>query len=75
MSLKVPWVIYPPRQQQCLTHDNLCAAALTRPPIRGRGNQLQGPRQFVGIRLDDESGDGVVAGCLVAVSTEPLSVR
>eukprot|EP00752_Nemacystus_decipiens_P018692 g16756.t1 len=32
------------------------------------------PGQFVGIRLDD-GGDGGVAGCLVAVSTEPLSVR
>ncbi|CAM9895691.1 unnamed protein product, partial [Hapterophycus canaliculatus] len=32
------------------------------------------PGQFVGIRLD-EGGDGGVAGCLVAVSTEPTSVR
>lgn len=32
------------------------------------------PGQFVGIRLD-KGGDNGVAGCLVAVSTEPTLVR
>ena len=32
------------------------------------------PGQFVGVRLDS-GGDGGVAGCLVAVSMEPTSVR
>lgn len=32
------------------------------------------PGQFVGVRLDN-GGDGGVAGCLVAVTMEPTSVR
>lgn len=42
-------------------------------PFRGC-DSYKVPGQFVGIRLD-EGGDNGVAGCLVAVSTEPTLVR